>query len=692
MIILTSKNINDFQMIDVSHLMKFAGPQEKINKFKITNPTSQNFVYNFESLIDWNKVRNKNDLNNLIQQKIAILLKEKDKVLLKDINLQREIDILEERLAINQNNYEAQRTLSIYRNNPQQAKQQAIQEKNKERSEIVNGWIDYINSNDIYINKNPGFVYSAINAILNLPKDRIDPPPNVNPEVLAHTFDFIVQNPTKKIEFKSLYSNIASKIITQDRDVVTDERDGQWIRIKSQQNDPHNFEKNIKDLMNLSAGTGWCVAGDGMAKDYLSQGDFWLYYNEFKGKRKARIAIRLLGNKQISEVRGLLPGQELELGYEEIAEEFINKMNFSGGEQYKEKIKKNKEIFNKIRDIINRLNNGEELNKEDISFMQSSEDRELYFCKKAKNHPEFLVDKYQAKAIYYLSYGELDKFKNLDSIFKWSTEHKELYQQFFEDAEPKAIENAIYYLSYGKLDNFKNLDSIFEWTTEHKELYQQMFKKAEPKAIEKAIYYLSYGELDNFKNLDSIFKWSTEHKELYQQIFEKAEPTAKQNAIYYLSIGDFGSFDKLDSMFKWIGRKDEQFFKEVVPRAIEYAIRDLRGGDLNNFKKLDSIFKWSTEHRELYQQMLKKLEPEVRERAIRELKYGKLDYFKQLDSIFNFSSDPWFIAEFGDQYPEIFKKDIKPVEQSQPVQPVEQSQEIAANTWYNSYKIGRIYK
>ncbi len=166
--------------------------------------------------------------------------------------------------------------------------------------------------------------------------------------------------------------------------------------------------------MNLSSGTGWCVAGEERARDYLSQGDFWLYYNEPKGKRKARIAIRLFGDKQISEVRGLLPGQELELGYEEIAEEFINKMNFSGGEEYKEKIKNNKEILNKIRDMIDRCNNGEELNEEDISFIGSDENRELYFCKKVKNTPKFLVDKYQAKAIYYLGIGEFDYFNKLD--------------------------------------------------------------------------------------------------------------------------------------------------------------------------------------------------------------------------------------------------------------------------------------
>ncbi|MFA5311755.1 MAG: hypothetical protein WC375_00385 [Methanomassiliicoccales archaeon] len=205
-------------------------------------------------------------------------------------------------------------------------------------------------------------------AILDISKEQEDPPPLLNAEVLSQLYTFIVQNPQKQIKFAELYKQLCINSLEGNKEIIKDERGGKWIKIPSKKNSPKDFKKNVKDLVNISQGSGWCVAGEDFASNYLSQGDFWIYYHQLKDKQKAKIAIRMVGDN-IKEIRGDQAGQAIEIGYETVADEFINQKQLQGGEEYRQKLEEQKLAKEQLNNIIEKLRIGQKLNEQEFTLI-----------------------------------------------------------------------------------------------------------------------------------------------------------------------------------------------------------------------------------------------------------------------------------------------------------------------------------
>ena len=113
--------------------------------------------------------------------------------------------------------------------------------------------------------------------------------------------------------------------------------DGIWI--KYPQGSDHM--KLVKTLE--GKGTGWCTAGESIAKKQLEKGDFYVYYSyDSKGNPSIpRIAIRMEGNS-IGEVRGIAEKQNLESDMESIADKKLQE--FPDYPKYQEKVNDMKKL------------------------------------------------------------------------------------------------------------------------------------------------------------------------------------------------------------------------------------------------------------------------------------------------------------------------------------------------------------
>jgi hypothetical protein len=80
-----------------------------------------------------------------------------------------------------------------------------------------------------------------------------------------------------------------------------------------------------------AAGTTWCTGANvDTAKGQLSNGDFYIYYNN----GRPEVAIRMNGDMGIGEIRGNTSNQSLNSEQQKIALDYINKRDFSGANRY----------------------------------------------------------------------------------------------------------------------------------------------------------------------------------------------------------------------------------------------------------------------------------------------------------------------------------------------------------------------
>ncbi len=134
--------------------------------------------------------------------------------------------------------------------------------------------------------------------------------------------------------------------------------DGQWVKY-DQGSDHMSLVKSIQ-----RKGTGWCTAGQNTAHKQLSLGDFYVYYSldDEQKPTTPRIAIRMEGNK-IAEVRGVAFKQNLDPYMSEILQEKLQE--FPDKDKY---LKKDSDM-KRLTEIDNKTKKGEQLTKEDLSFL-----------------------------------------------------------------------------------------------------------------------------------------------------------------------------------------------------------------------------------------------------------------------------------------------------------------------------------
>jgi len=224
-------------------------------------------------------------------------------------------------------------------------------------------------------------------------KDTIVPFPMLNARALSETLSVVEANINEKqkakkdrepitntstklndTEFKQLlstesFSKIYAQFLIEMPEYSTEglkETRGEWVKY-DQGSAPEALVKSLEGYP-----LEWCTANIAAARTQLNGGDFYVYYSiDDTGEAKIpRLAIRMDGNNKIGEdPRGIASDQNLDPYIGDVLEEKLNE--FPDKEAYKKKSSDMKRVT-KIED---RYKAGEELSKEDLSFLYELDEK-----------------------------------------------------------------------------------------------------------------------------------------------------------------------------------------------------------------------------------------------------------------------------------------------------------------------------
>ena len=300
----------------------FASAKDKIATYQIEDPYLQTFIYNYEKLIPWNKIKSTEDINahirDVLLPNVYALIDESQPErnnYLKDIDLERQFER-------NMDQPHVQRAYKL-RRDEDAAKKEILTVLNQDKKNVFDAWWNYMTEeNDEYKN-HPSFVYMVLKSVFDSsPDDKINSPLGQNALAIATLYETMSNG--GQINVLKSYKKALSDLDSANMEHLGDSEQDGWLNIPSKINDPENFLSNIEKLKNFSKPCGWCT-GSGMAKPYLSKGDFWLFIQE----NLAKVAIRFDGNK-IVEIQG--KGNRRPYDYWEEIIEFIEKKGFDAKE------------------------------------------------------------------------------------------------------------------------------------------------------------------------------------------------------------------------------------------------------------------------------------------------------------------------------------------------------------------------
>ena len=233
-------------------------------------------------------------------------------------------------------------------------KQEMLFQIQTEQKNSLNRWIEYFCSDDaMYPMWFKNYAFEGMlklgvfdkekKEFLKRTKNTSAPYIDLNREVLAQVYDVLIhqigENKLSNLEeqalangesFKKLYTYFLKKVIEQDK---SQETEGIWIKYE-QGSDYHPLLESLQ-----GKNTGWCTAGETVAREQLENGDFYVYYTQDKNNeyKNPRIAIRMDGKTTIGEIRGIAKDQNLEPHMGKILDEKLNE--FPDKKYYQKKVK-----------------------------------------------------------------------------------------------------------------------------------------------------------------------------------------------------------------------------------------------------------------------------------------------------------------------------------------------------------------
>ncbi len=249
----------------------------------------------------------------------------------------------------------------------------------------LDAWMDYLTSDDaVYPAWFKYYVWKNITKLSQFDKERgefkkrtattVAPYPDIYREPLAqiadlyekikkdnaHLKDQEIQNKFSK-KFPKLYAELIQESLAAQIE-HREEIQGKWV--KYNQGNSQDAETLFQSLENK--GTGWCTAGRSTSQTQIESGDFHVYYtNDTNGNpTQPRLAIRMNGDNQIGEVRGVLSHQNVEPILHDTLNEKLNEF----GEEADIYRKKSADM-KQLTDIEKKVEQGEQLTKDDLTFL-----------------------------------------------------------------------------------------------------------------------------------------------------------------------------------------------------------------------------------------------------------------------------------------------------------------------------------
>ena len=199
--------------------------------------------------------------------------------------------------------------------------------------------------------------------------------PDINREALSYVLDALQKKYGKEVQgeeeikdqkwkkllegtnFGKLYA-YAVENVTPATQEQKESIQGEWVK----------YDKNSNATPLYTSlqghGTGWCTAGESVARAQLKVGDFYVYYSKNQDGKNTipRVAIRMQG-AQMAEVRGINYEQNLESKMIDITEEKMSTL--PGAEAYKKK----SSDMRRLTEIDNKIKAREELDQKDLEFL-----------------------------------------------------------------------------------------------------------------------------------------------------------------------------------------------------------------------------------------------------------------------------------------------------------------------------------
>lgn len=313
-----------------------ASPKNIINQWKVDDPFLKFFIYTYEPKIDLSKIKSKEDLNLFIQQSMIPSLKNKidrdgtDNYYKKTIS---DEEVLGE-IGDHPDDPAIQQALAIFKRDPESAKKVFLKAINDDKQKSFDEWWNYATKN---YGDNPAFFYSILNPMIeSSPATQKNGAPPISEETVESIKNEIGTKGVTQMNVFKKFKKISGEIDRKSSNSLDVDDNKSWIRIDSKQRDPENYQKNKEKLMRFSTGTGWCVAGESYANEYLSKGDFWIYTEN----DKPRIAIRLTGDKKVEEIRGHHNNKDLKKYLDPYWEQVTNflhssDLNYGNNSHYK---------------------------------------------------------------------------------------------------------------------------------------------------------------------------------------------------------------------------------------------------------------------------------------------------------------------------------------------------------------------
>ena len=251
-----------------------------------------------------------------------------------------------------------------------------------EQEKSLDNWIDYLCSDDaLYPMWFKSYAFQGMIKLGKYDKENksfkrrtsttVEPYLDLNREILAQIYDTLSKEigesePTEEQaralengeSFQKMYAFYLTKQGVEYK-YSDEETEGIWIK--------YNQGSDSKKLCDSLQGknTGWCTAGYKTAESQLSSGDFYVYYTKDENNEytNPRIAIRMNGNSEIAEVRGVGKEQNLEGSMNDIADKKLEE--FPDKDKYKKKVNDMK----RLTEIDQKAKKGEKLTKEELIFL-----------------------------------------------------------------------------------------------------------------------------------------------------------------------------------------------------------------------------------------------------------------------------------------------------------------------------------
>lgn len=170
----------------------------------------------------------------------------------------------------------------------------------RQRTDILNRWKTYLTSTNPDYAADPfwrDYVWTGLQASMDANSPGL--PPALMAGALSNVYVDIKEDPNSS-PFQTLYAEEAAAIALEDskpENLVDIGNAKTWVRIPQTAKHAPDFDKNIELVRSLSC-KSWCTS-QGMAQEYLPEGDFWVLTED----GQTRLSLRFEGDK-VAEIQG----------------------------------------------------------------------------------------------------------------------------------------------------------------------------------------------------------------------------------------------------------------------------------------------------------------------------------------------------------------------------------------------------